>query len=389
MKAYSLFELKLFIKNPKNKMMFLVFSAFLLLTVSMNLFRGTGNIERIQYHELNMTRIAISTLSAAVEEDPEQSEFYDSLYDQQQLVAAQDVAIRFEEDSWYTEAGLNLAQLQLEMHDSVSLEDLGQEIQTIVPTVHQAESSIAFLTSIEETSIPLMRDREHAAGFLITFFDYFSVSAFVFLLLFSFTIISSDFDHPTMVKGYPVTYENKTASKVLLYTLASFLTIAGLTILASVITAIFTTTGPLNYPQVLYQNGGYQGVPLISYGWRYARYILVLCVHVTTLSAFLNTVTKNSYATLFSGLFFFFVPVLFQNDSDLWRWLPFHYYRPHDLFSGQTAYNIGQPLMTYSLGLIILLLYSLIFIAGIAVYRQSSQGNSVLKSKSLKEETHA
>ncbi|PRY80092.1 hypothetical protein [Alkalibacterium olivapovliticus] len=370
MKAYILYELNLFIKNPKNKLMFLMLSTFLLIIGFFIFFRDTGNIEHTQYRQMNLNRIAISTISENIGDNPEQSELYGKLYDQQQLVASQDVAIRFEEDSWFVDSGLDLAQLQIDMHNSNGLDNLDDELRVIVPSLHQAETNQAFLAYMDEESFPLLRNREHAAGFLITFFDSFGVSSFVFLLLFTCSILSTDRVHKSMVEGYPLSYEQKTASKVMIYTIACFVTMVLLTVSFTGIIGVISGAGPLDYPMVMYQTNQYRAVPLSSYTLRYGFYILVLAMHVSTLSALLNTLTKNMYATLFSGLILFVIPFLVQVENPLWRWIPLHYYQVSSVLSGESAYLTGQSQMAYGYGIVVLLLWSAVFAAIIYLYGQ-------------------
>lgn len=386
MKPYILYELKLFVKNPKNKLMFLLFAAFLLMTSFFIFFRDVGNIEHTQYQEMNRNRIAISTLSSSIVEDPGESDFYDKLYDQQQLVALQDVAIRFEEDGWLVDAGLNLSQLQIDMHESHELENLDDEVRAIVPSLHQAETNQAFLTYINEESIPLLRNREHSVGFLLTFFEYFGTASFVFLLLFSCSIISTDLNHQSMVKGYPLSYEQKNGSKVAIYTIASFLTIILLTTAFAGLIGLFNAVGPLDYPLVMYQTNQYTAVSLLTYALRYSLYILVLSIHVSTLSALLNTLTRNMYATLFVGLFLYFIPLITQVETALWRWIPLQYYHVFNVISGEAAYLTGQSQLTHNYGIVVLLLWSAIFAGVIYGYEKVIRMKRGSKSKNLVEE---
>jgi len=369
MKAYFNFESKLFLKNPKNKLMFLVFVVFLLLVCFFIYMRDVGNIEHTVYREMNNNRIAVSTLSASTYEDPEQSEFFDKLYSQQQLVARQDVALRFENDEWLTEASLELAELQIDLHDYEQLDELDDDLREIIPSLHQGRTNRAFFSYIEEESIPIMENRESAAGFLMTFFEYFGIAAFLFLLLFSGSIISTDFSHQTMVKGYPLTYERKTASKIAIYTVASFLSIVVLTALATGFLAVVTEAGRSNYPMVLYQSGSYNAIPLSAYAFRYLIYLFVLSLHVISLAAFMNTLTKNMYATLFAGLFLYVLPILIQVESGIWQWVPVQFYNTYQVLSGEAAHLTGQSNLSYLYGIGNLLIWGIGFIACIYLYQ--------------------
>lgn len=380
MKAYLNFEGKLFLKNPKNKLMFLVFFVFLLLIVFFIYIRDVGNIEHTVYREMNSNRIAVGTLSASTYEDPEQSGFFDKIYSQQQLVARQDVALRFENDEWLTEASLELAELQIELHDYEQLDELNDDLQEIVPSMHQAQTNRTFFSYIEEESLPIMENRESAAGFLMTFFESFGIAAFLFLLLFSGSIISADFEHQTMVKGYPLTYERKTASKIAIYTVASFLSIVVLTAAFTGGLALLTETGHFNYPMVLYQSGSYDAVSLSAYAIRYFLYLFVLSLHVISLAAFLNTLTRNMYATLFAGLFLYALPFFIQIESAVWQWLPVQFYNVYHVLSGESAYLTGQSDLSYLYGIGNLLIWGIGFIACIYMYQsivsQKTQSHS-------------
>ena len=222
MKHYLGFESRLFVKDPKNKLMFLAFLAFLLFIYFLIFFQNVGDNEQEMYQTMNQNRIVTSTISESTREDPELSEFYDNVYSQHQLVVRQEVGRLFEEDNWYLDSGIELAELQRNLHQ-YDLNLVDEDVQDIIPTLHQAESNLAFYTYLKEEAIPIMTDRQQAAGFILTLLEYFGLVAFLFLLLFSCGILSNDLNHQTMVKGYPLSYEQKTGSQIIIYTNASFL----------------------------------------------------------------------------------------------------------------------------------------------------------------------
>lgn len=361
MKDYISFESRLFIKEPKNKLMFLAFIAFLLFIYFLIFFQNVGDNEEEMYQTMNQNRIVTSTISESTRDDPELSEFYDNVYTQHQLVVRQEVGRLFEEDNWYLDSGIELSELQRDLHQ-YDLEQVDENVRDIIPTLHQAESNLAFYSYLKDESIPIMTDRQQAAGFTLTLFEYFGLVAFMFLLLFSCGILSNDLNHQTMVEGYPLSYEQKTGSKIIIYTVASFLSIVVLSGLAIGLIGLFYGSGNFAYPIPFYSSQSVSIQTIMGYSWRYLLYLLILSIHVISLSAFLNTLTKNMYATLFMGTFLYFLPMLFQSTSQLWHWLPLPFYDVTAVLSGEVAYSASLPHLNYIYGMGNLLLWSIGFL---------------------------
>lgn len=374
MKDYIGFESRLFIKEPKNKLMFLAFIVFLLFIYFLIFFQNVGDNEEEMYQTMNQNRIVTSTISQSTRDDPELSEFYDNVYTQNQLVVRQEVGRLFEEDNWYLDSGIELAELQRDMHQ-FDLNQVDEEVRDIIPTLHQAESNLAFYTYLKEESIPIMTSRRQAAGFTLTLFDYFGIVAFMFLLLFSCGILSNDLNHQTMVKGYPLSYEQKTGSKIIIYTAASFISVVLLSGLAIGLIGLVYGSGNFAYPVPFYsfQSVGVQTI--VGYVFRYLLYVFILTIHVISLSAFLNKLTKNMYATLFMGTFLYFLPILFQNTSQLWHWLPLPFYNVTAVLSGEVAYSANLPHLNYIYGIGNLLLWSIGFLVIIYLSQRLSSRN--------------
>src|SRR5699024_3794277 len=157
-------------------------------------------------------------------------------------------------------------------------------------------------------SIPIMTSRRQAAGFTLTLFDYFGIVAFMFLLLFSCGILSNDLNHQTMVKGYPLSYEQKSGSKIIIYTAASFISVVLLSGLAIRRIGLIYGAANFAYPVPFYSSQSVGVQTTLGYVIRYLLYVFIFTIHVISLSAFLNTLTKNMYATLFAGTFLYFLP---------------------------------------------------------------------------------
>lgn len=375
MNHYIGFESRLFLKDPKNKLMFLAFLAFLLFVYFLIFFQSVGDNEEELYQTMNQNRFVTSTISESTREDPELSEFYDNVYSQHQLVVRQEVGRLFEEDNWYLDSGIELAELQRDLHQ-YDLNLVDEEVRDIIPTLHQAESNLAFYTYLKEEAIPIMTDRQQTAGYTLTLLEYFGLVAFLFLLLFSCGILSNDLNHQTMVKGYPLSYEQKTGSKIIIYTIASFLSVLVLSGLAIGVISLIYGTGNFAYPIPFYGSDSVSILTVLGYSWRYLLYFLVLSIHVISLSAILNTLTKNMYATLFIGTFLYFIPMLFQSTAHLWHWLPLPFYNMHTVLSGEVAYSAGLSHLNYLYGMGILLLWSIGFLVSIYVYQRLTSNKS-------------
>ncbi|WP_208560691.1 hypothetical protein [Marinilactibacillus kalidii] len=269
MKTYLLFELKLFLKEAKNRIMFLIFSAFLLFVYFLLVVQGAGNVEQEQAEEMNASRVAISSIAAANVENEEKAELYENIYKQQQLRTQQSNVIRFEEHDWYLDSTIELAQLQIDLHTYDAFNDLDEALKNLIPSVHEARTDLARFTYMRDKDIPIMYDQKNVAGFMMLYLNTFGVAAFVFLLLYNGSLLTNDLDHQTMVKGYPVIYRQKIISKLIIYVSASFLSIFLLTGFAVVLVWVLHGSGELAYPMIVYDQHAYYALPITKYMFIY------------------------------------------------------------------------------------------------------------------------
>lgn len=362
MRAYLLFETKLFLKETKNKIMFLIFTVFLLFVYFLIVVQGTGKIEQEQAEQMNASRIAISSIAATNSENEETSTLYENIYQQQQLLSQQDNGIRFEDRDWYLDSAIELAQLQIELYDYTEFNELDTPLRSIIPSIHTARKELTRSTYIRDNDTPIMYDQDNAAGFMMNYFSTFGVVAFLFLLLCSGSLLTNDLDHETMVKGYPVTYRQKIVSKILIYTVASFFSIFAITGLAGLIVWVIKGIGDFTYPMIVYNQGFYQAIPIAQYTLIYFGYLVILTIHVVSFSAFLNTLLKNVYATLLGGVVCFAIPLVAQNWIGWLWWTPIPYYNPFAILSGDIAYLANHEHLTLVYGGGVLLIWSMVFL---------------------------
>ncbi|MFC6464670.1 hypothetical protein ACFP65_06690 [Marinilactibacillus sp. GCM10026970] len=373
MKAYLLFETKRFLKETKNKLMFVIFVIFLLYVYFLIAIQGSGNIEQEQAEQMNASRVAISSIAATNSENEETSALYDNIYQQQQLLSQQDNGIRFEDRDWYLDSSIELAQLQIDLYDYDEFNDLDTPLRSVIPSIHTARKDLARFVYIRDNDIPIMYERDNAAGFMMLYFSTFGVAAFLFLLLYSGSLLTNDLEHETMVKGYPVTHRQKVISKILIYTVASFFSIFTITGLVVLTIWAIKGSGDFTYPMIIYNQGFYQAISIAQYTLIYFSYLVILTIHVVSFSAFLNILLKNVYATLLGGAVCFAIPLVAQNWIDGLRWTPIPYYNPFAILSGDTAYLANQEHLTLVYGGSILLVWSMLFL--IIVYAINSLEN--------------
>ncbi|WP_225742744.1 hypothetical protein [Marinilactibacillus sp. Marseille-P9653] len=373
MKAYLLFETKLFLKETKNKLMFVIFIIFLLYVYFLIAVQGSGNIEQEQAEQMNASRVAISSIAATNSENEETSALYENIYQQQQLLSQQDNGIRFEDRDWYLDSAIELAQLQIELYDYDEFNDLDTPLRSVIPSIHTARKDLARFIYIRDNDIPIMYEQDNAAGFMMLYFSTFGVAVFLFLLLYSGSILTNDLDHETMVKGYPVTHRQKVVSKILIYTVASFFSIFAMTGLVVLIIWAIKGSGDLTYPMIIYNHGFYRAISIAQYTLIYFSYLVILTIHVVSLSSFLNILLKNVYATLLVGVVCFAIPLVAQNWIGWLRWTPIPYYNPFAILSGDTSYLANQEHLTLVYGGGVLLIWSMLFL--IIVYAINSLEN--------------
>lgn len=358
MKEYFLFELKLFIKKKKTALFVLALLIFLISTILAISIQGLGDEEKKLAEDLNQTRIISRQVQNYNADNEAAADLSEKLYLQQNLIASQSNGITFNDDDWFIDSGIKLAELRHSMLGN----DLFKEMpDALLPQENAILIELVGLEKLQEQSLPVQVNLKSATGVIRQALVNFGYLAFAFVLLFGSDIAIDDFKHKTMVESYPVTPLQRIYSKLIIYSFSIFITTILTFLLVSIGVSFAWGTGSINYPIGIYLAGHFNAVPIWQHILLFLIYYFILIIHTLILTMLLNRILKNSLATMLIGLVLFIIPYLYPPISSIFMILPFPYYNTTNLFSGRFATTLSAH-MDIRLGIIILSIYACIML---------------------------
>jgi len=356
-KDYMSFELKYFLSKRKTVLLIATLLGGAIWLFAAIHFQNLGDHEGEMYDELNETRLSLRSIETYYREDPENETLSDNILEQQSLTASMYNGILFEEASWLYESGEELGELRLEFAE------LNQEAlpSTLFPPVHESKRQVAEYSRLQETNHDVLIDSRNTSDYLRLLMQYFGVFAFLFLTIFASDIGVEDFNHKTMVQGYPVPPISRMLTQVGIY-LGSILTGSlFVLLLAGSFVSLIWGVSDVTYPMGIYSFGAYQAIPVWQSIIWFVLYYAFLTLHIIVLSLLLNHLFKNIYATLVIMIFLYGISFLFPDLSAALAWTPLPYYQMTSVFQGAIAES-GRAFAHLQSGILILAIYSIIIL---------------------------
>lgn len=344
MKHYTLFEAKLLFKNRKNALLIILVGIFLVGVVFFVHFQGVGNIEKQVYHDLQNNTIAIERFNGLEIADPKVQPSYENVLKQQRTIARQDVNLRFEDNTQFLQASIDLANLRIQGHE---LGYQGVPSSFFVNKI-QAEKDLLYYTYLIEKNIPIVTEGLNGTTYLSVALKYLGFFAFFILLLLSSDILTADLSHNSIVKSFPLAYKQRIWSKLILHVCFNFLMICLLLFTVTILVSAFFGVGTFAYPFIFYINNSYTVISILQQTLLSIVYILVLSVHVVLLCLVLNRLFKNMYLSIFAAGILYILPYLFSSFFKWLYWLPMNYYSYSLILDGTFAETFQQPRFDYS-----------------------------------------
>lgn len=358
MKEYYLFELKLFIKKKKSALFVLALLIFLMsiiLAISVN---GLGDEEKKLAEDLNQTRIISREVQNYNTDNEAAASLSEKLYLQQNLIASKSNGITFNDDNWFIDSGIQLAELRYSMLGN----DLFKEMpDSLLPQEDTILRELVEFEKLQEQSVPVQVNLKSATGVLKQALVTFGYLAFTFILLFGSDIALDDFKHKTMVESYPVTPLHRIYSKLVIYSFSILVASILTSLIVSVGVSVTWGTETINYPIGVYLSGHFKAIPFWQYVLLFLVYYFILIIHTLILAMLLNRILKNSIATMLIGLVLFVTPYLYPRLPNVFAILPFPYYNITNVLSGKFATTLSSQ-MDIRWGIGILLIYACIML---------------------------
>ncbi|WP_354471287.1 ABC transporter [Lysinibacillus parviboronicapiens] len=276
------------------------------------------------------------------------SDLYKNLVKQKSHIALQIAALTMDKQSMYYETSLQLAELRQEAFELEGYENVAE----LLPSKLQNSMDYLYFKRMIDEGKDTISDLFQYMPFLLFFFVHVGAGWYIFISFHTSSILLDDFEHASIIQGFPVRFDHYILSKCI---------IAFLSIVTSIL-LIFICAIPLwiinGLGNPLEPVGIYVGkATLISTSQYIAMsvgYMMVISIFVMLLSIILNVLLKNMYLTLFVHFILFFLPMIFPSLISLIPYNPFNFMNFNDILRGFPL-DLAKPVdITMSLGLIMI-----------------------------------
>ena len=281
---------------------------------------------------------------------------YQNLATQKQMVVSQKMALKMNRPDVFLESAIKLAELRETSYDY----DEYEKVKDNLPTKAENQFTKILYQVLSKTGTTVYPDNLAYFQFMAFLFTILGGVWFIFVSIYTCSNMIEEFNHTSIIKGYPVSFEKFLLAKSLLATI--ILCFFMIMIFIAGIPIIFMHgIGDISYPIAVF-DGSFEIYPTYKYLIVSLVYMLFIGVFTILLSMILNILLKNMYLTLFVQIILYVLPTLFPI---LVKWLPFNpfnYMNFTNLFNGvaldyQHPVSLNSNLGLIFIGLSILLMF--------------------------------
>ncbi|MEK5480449.1 ABC transporter [Viridibacillus sp. FSL R5-0888] len=269
------------------------------------------------------------------------SDLYKNLVLQQQFVAKQRMALTMNLPELFLDTAIDLANLRAQSFDMEGFDD----VAIYLPSKVENQLDSVFYQYMKETGILLTIDSLSFFQFLAYLFGVLGSVWFIFMCIYSCGIMIEEFQHTSLIKGYPIAFDKYVVAKC-----TSSMLIVGVFLLELFVCSLplvyFKGLGNPSYPIAIF-NGIFEAYPIYKYIGLSILYMISIAIFAILLSVILNVLLKNMYLTLFLELLLFIFPMLFPNMMNLVPYNPFNYLNFPNILNGQTL-DLENPVILNS-----------------------------------------
>lgn len=282
-------------------------------------------------------------------EDGDGSDLFKNLTNQNSSIALQIAGLTMENYPMYYEASMRTAELR---KAAFEMEDY-DKVANVLPTKLENTLNYMYFKYIVDSEKQGISNLSQYIPFLLYFFSIAGFGWYIFISFYTSSILLDDFEHTSLMKGYPVRFDQYILSKCIIafgYVLA-FIAL----IFITAIPTLRNGFGDLSEPVRIFL-GEPAIVSSISYIGRAVLYMIVISIFVMLLSIILNVLLKNMYLTLFIHFILFFLPILFPRLISMLPYNPFNFMSFNDILSGLPVDLEKSTLITMNQGLLIMII---------------------------------
>lgn len=288
-------------------------------------------------------------------ENGDGSDLFKNLTKQKSAIALQIASLTVENYPMYYEASLRITELR---QQAFELEEY-EKVANLLPSRLQNTMNYLYFKTLFESGQDTVSDLSHYIPFLLFFFSLVGAGWYIFVSFYTSSILLDDFEHSSIIKGYPVRFDNYILSKCLI----------GFLYIIAFIAIIFICATPLLFnglgnPAELVRIYVGEAALTSSVGYiaRCIGYMMVISLFVMLLSIILNVLLKNMYLTLFVHFILFFLPTIFPSLISLLPYNPFHFMNFNEILNGMPIDLLKPVDITMNVGLIIMAVCILIML---------------------------
>lgn len=247
-----------------------------------------------------------------------------------QAIALKQAALKMENDRLIFEASKKVIQLRNEVYEQ---EDYEEVADLIPPKIHSDNENL-FIEKLEEKNISLHQDSLQYWQFLLLIFGILGFVWFPFLSVYTSGIMIDDFQHSTVIKGYPVRFDQYVIAKSITKLIMIFSFIALIFIISTPL-LYFKGAGEVSYPVVVY-SGSPQALTIPKYILLCLAFMIIIAIFTVLFSIVLNMLFKNMYITMFIQMILFFMPILFPRLISAIPYNPFNFLSFQSILDGDS-----------------------------------------------------
>ncbi|WP_196426618.1 ABC transporter [Lysinibacillus cavernae] len=276
------------------------------------------------------------------------SDLYKNLTKQKSKIALQIATLTMDRQSMYFEASLQLAELRQAAFELEGYENIAE----LLPSKLQNSMDYLYFKWMIDAGEDSITDLFQYIPFLLFFFSLVGAGWYIFVSFHTSSILLDDFEHSSLIKGFPVRFDSYILSKCII-ALLSIVTSILLIFICAIPLWIMNGLGNPQEPVGIYV-GNATLISAIQYITMSVGYMLVISIFVMLLSIILNVLLKNMYLTLFVHFILFFLPMIFPSLISLFPYNPFNFMNFNDILRGVPVDLVKPVDITMNLGLIIM-----------------------------------
>jgi hypothetical protein len=276
------------------------------------------------------------------------SDLYKNLVKQKSTIALQIASLTMDKQSMYYETSLKLAELRQEAFELEGYENVAE----LLPSKLQNSMDYLYFKKMIDEGKDTISDLFQYMPFLLFFFVHVGAGWYIFISFHTSSILLDDFEHSSIIQGFPVRFDHYILSKCIIAFLTIVTSILLIFICAMPLWILNGLGNPLEPVEIYVGNATL--VSTIQYIAMSVGYMLLISIFVMLLSIILNVLLKNMYLTLFVHFILFFLPMIFPSLISLLPYNPFNFMNFNDILLGVPV-DLAKPVdITMNLGLLII-----------------------------------